>query len=87
MTASPPVAPDRNSAAGPENPIRAELPNRSRTMHLLYEDLARAQIADRLDEAARLRRINRIQAARRLARRAERASLRARRALALASLP
>ncbi len=67
--------------------IGAELPDRSRTMNLMYEDLARAQIAERLEEAARMRRINRIRAARRLARRAERASLRARRALALASLP
>jgi ABC-type Fe3+ transport system permease subunit len=55
-------------------------------MHLLYEDLARAQIADRLEEAARLRRANRLRTARRLTRRAERASLRARRALAVASI-
>jgi hypothetical protein len=64
-----------------------ELPDRSRTMHLMHEDLARVHIAERQAEAARMRRINRIRAARRLARRAERASQRARRALALASLP
>jgi hypothetical protein len=68
------------------DPSRAELPHRSHAMNLLHEDLARAQIAERLEEAARQRRIHRIQAARRLSRRAERASQRARRALALASL-
>ena len=65
---------------------RVDLPHRSLTMHLLYEDLARAHISERLEEAARLRRVNRIQAARRLARRAERVSQRARRALAIASM-
>jgi hypothetical protein len=67
-------------------PIRTEPSHRSRTMYLLYEDLARVHIAERLEEAERQRRISRIKAARRLARRAERASQRARRALALAAI-
>ena len=50
--------------------------------HLLHEDLARAQIASRLDEAEGLRRSRRIVAARRLHRRAERAAMQARLVLA-----
>ena len=61
-------------------------PNRSRDMYLIHEDLARAHCRRRLAEAEEARRINRILAAKRLARRAERAALRARRAQALAGL-
>ncbi|CAA9357313.1 MAG: hypothetical protein AVDCRST_MAG34-2185 [uncultured Nocardioidaceae bacterium] len=49
---------------------------------LLHEDLARAQLCSRLDEAHSRRRSHQILVARRLVRRAERASLRARLALA-----
>jgi hypothetical protein len=49
---------------------------------LLHEDLARAQLDHRLHEAHSRRRTQQIVAARRLVRRAERASLRARLALA-----
>lgn len=51
-------------------------------MHLLNEDLARAQIAARLGEAQDLRLGHRIARARRLTRRAERAAQQARLALA-----
>ena len=51
-------------------------------MNLINEDLARAQISSRLDEARNLRRGYQILRARRLSRRAERAAQAARLALA-----
>jgi hypothetical protein len=56
--------------------------NRSSVMNLMHEELARAQIAARLEEAQSQRLGRRIVAARRLSRRAERAAHRARLALA-----
>jgi hypothetical protein len=53
-------------------------------MYVLNEDLARAQHAQRLEEAHRRQRVLRLVAARRASRRAEEAALRARRLLALA---
>jgi hypothetical protein len=58
--------------------------NRTREMQLIPEALARAHLHERLREAEGQRRASRLAAARRLHRRAERASLRARRALAMA---
>ncbi|MFF7901090.1 hypothetical protein ACIP4X_07330 [Streptomyces sp. NPDC088817] len=58
--------------------------NRNREMQLIPEALARAHMHERLHEAERERRALRLAAARRMQRRAERASLRARRALAIA---
>jgi hypothetical protein len=58
--------------------------NRTREMQLIPEALARAHMQERLHEAERERRAVRLATARRMQRRAERASLRARRALALA---
>ncbi|GAA2072201.1 hypothetical protein GCM10009801_24620 [Streptomyces albiaxialis] len=58
--------------------------NRNRDMQLLPETLARAHLQQRLHEADSERRALRVVAARRLQRRAERATLRARRALAMA---
>ncbi|SCK31850.1 hypothetical protein [Streptomyces sp. WMMB 322] len=58
--------------------------NRTRQMQLMPESLARAHMNDRLYEAESERRALRVTSARRLQRRAERASLRARRALAMA---
>ena len=55
-------------------------------MNLLYEDLARAHQAQRLEEADRARRARRIVAAHRAARRADEAALRARHLLALAAV-
>jgi hypothetical protein len=57
-------------------------PNRSTKMNLINEDLARAQIAQRLGEAQDLRLGHQITRARRLSRRAERAAQQARLALA-----
>ncbi len=51
-------------------------------MNLMQEDLARAQMAERLGEAQRTRRGHRLTMARRLSRRAERAAQQARLALA-----
>ncbi|WP_433892320.1 hypothetical protein [Streptomyces sp. CA-111067] len=79
----------------PMTPALSELPartsdayashqNRNLEMQLMPEALARAHMQQRLAEAEHERRSLRLVAARRLQRRAERASLRARRALALA---
>jgi hypothetical protein len=58
--------------------------NRNREMQLIQEALARAHMHERRHEAARESRAMRLVTARRMQRRAERASLRARRALAMA---
>ncbi|MCF4140241.1 hypothetical protein L1856_30500 [Streptomyces sp. Tue 6430] len=58
--------------------------NRTREMQLIPEALARAHMHDRLQAAEQERRAMRLVTARRMQRRAERASLRARRALAMA---
>ncbi|MFC4032553.1 hypothetical protein ACFO3J_13805 [Streptomyces polygonati] len=58
--------------------------NRNLELQLMPEALARAHMHQRLQEAEHERRALRLLAARRLQRRAERASLRARRALAMA---
>jgi len=59
-------------------------PNRSKKMMnlLIYEDLARSQMSERLGEARELQRQNEILRARRLSRRAERAAQQARLAMA-----
>src|SRR4051794_37977385 len=56
--------------------------NRTREMQLIPEALARAHMHERLHEAEQERRALRLVTARRMQRRAERASMRARRALA-----
>ncbi|WP_329023091.1 hypothetical protein [Streptomyces sp. NBC_00690] len=58
--------------------------NRTREMQLIPEALARAHMHDRMREAESERRAIRLLTARRMQRRAERVSLRARRALAMA---
>ncbi|MEU2429489.1 MULTISPECIES: hypothetical protein [unclassified Streptomyces] len=58
--------------------------NRTREMQLIPEALARAHMHERLREAESERQAARLVAARRMQRRAERVSLRARRALAMA---
>ena len=58
--------------------------NRTREMQLIPEALARAQMHDRMREAEATRRALGLTVPRRMQRRAERASLRARRALATA---
>ena len=56
--------------------------NRSKAMHLMNEDMARAHSVLRLEEAVRRERAHRLVVAHRAARRAEQASMRARRLLA-----
>jgi hypothetical protein len=56
--------------------------NRSSEMNLMYEELARAQMSERLGEAQSRRRGHQVVVARRLSRRAERAALQARLVLA-----
>ncbi|MFH8365705.1 hypothetical protein [Streptomyces sp. NPDC018031] len=58
--------------------------NRTREMQLIPEALARAHMRDQMRVAESQRTAARVVAARRMQRRAERASLRARRALAMA---
>jgi hypothetical protein len=58
--------------------------NRTREMQLMQEALARAHMHERLNQAEQERQAARLATARRMQRRAERASLRARRALAMA---
>jgi hypothetical protein len=58
--------------------------NRSSEMNLMHEELARAQMSERLGEAQAQRRGRQVVVARRLSRRAERAALQARLALARA---
>ncbi|MEU9979839.1 hypothetical protein [Streptomyces sp. NPDC050856] len=58
--------------------------NRTREMQLIQEALARAHMQHRMREAVAERQAVRLVTARRMQRRAERASLRARRALAMA---
>ena len=55
---------------------------RSTTMSLLYEDLARAHMNARLEQAREQRLVVNLRAARRLSRKAERAAAQARLALA-----
>jgi hypothetical protein len=59
-------------------------PKRSTKMYLINEDLARAHIAARLEEAQEQRLAHQVARARRLSRRAERAAQEARLAIARA---
>lgn len=85
-----PMKPSTSEPAGSAIPdftttgATASRQNRNREMQLIPEALARAHMHERLDEAERERRAVRLAMARRMQRRAERASLRARRALAMA---
>ncbi|MEU5023164.1 hypothetical protein [Streptomyces milbemycinicus] len=80
-TMTPPVSdtPARDTSGATES-----RQNRTLEMHLIPEALARAHMQERMHEAESQRSAVRLAAARRMQRRAERASLRARRALAMA---
>ncbi|MFD6346231.1 hypothetical protein ACFWF9_16110 [Streptomyces roseolus] len=73
------ATPDFSTAGAP-----ASRQNRTRDMQLIPEALARAHMRERRREAEAERQAVRLIAARRMQRRAERVSLRARRALAMA---
>ncbi|NJP42415.1 hypothetical protein [Actinacidiphila epipremni] len=79
-----PMTPTRLEQTPRTSDALASTQNRNHDMQLMPEALARAHMQQRLQEAEHERRASRLIAARRLQRRAERASLRARRALALA---
>lgn len=79
-----PMTPSATEQSARTSDAMASHQNRTLEMQLMPEALARVHMQQRLDEAARERRASRLIAARRLQRRAERVSLRARRALALA---
>ncbi|WP_354642236.1 hypothetical protein [Kitasatospora camelliae] len=78
------------TAAAIDPTVRAEqtkelqIQNRTLEMHLLQESLARAHMQERLHEAEEQRLGLRVLQAAKLKRKAERASLRARKALAVA---
>ena len=78
------------TAAAVDPTVRAEqttelqIQNRTLEMQLLHESLARAHMQDRLQEAEHERLALRVVRARKLRRKAEQASLRARKALAVA---
>ncbi|MYT31601.1 MULTISPECIES: hypothetical protein [unclassified Streptomyces] len=81
----PTMNPTFTETTTPANPgALASRQNRNLAMQLMPEALARAHVEQRLQEAESERRGHRLAAARRMQRRAERASLRARRALAMA---
>lgn len=67
----------------PMNPTKNSQ-NGSTDMHLMHEDLARAQMTARLGEAQQLRRGHHLAVARRMSRKAEQAAQQARLALARA---
>ncbi|MDH6123293.1 hypothetical protein [Kitasatospora sp. GP82] len=67
-----------------EQTTELQIQNRTLEMHLLQESLARAHMQERLQEAEHQRLVLRVARAAKLKRRAERASLRARKALAVA---
>ncbi|MEU5973332.1 hypothetical protein [Streptomyces sp. NPDC047315] len=85
-----PMAPSTNEPSGSATPAvtitgaTASRQNRTRAMQLIPEALARAHMHERLREAETERRAVHLIAARRMQRRAERVSMRARRALAMA---
>ena len=85
-----PMKPSTNELAGsaPEDfttsGANASRQNRNREMQLIQEALARAHMQERQHEAEQERRAVQLATARRMQRRAERASMRARRALAAA---
>ncbi|MEV7771579.1 hypothetical protein [Kitasatospora sp. NPDC086791] len=67
-----------------EQAAELQTQNRILEMQLLHESLARAHMQDRLHEAENQRLVSRVIRARKLRQRAERASMRARKALAVA---
>jgi hypothetical protein len=69
---------DRTTTTSTQHPI----PNRSKTMNLMYEELARAHTTARLGEAQQRRRGHQLVKARRLSRRAELAAQQASLAIA-----
>ncbi len=78
------------TAAAIDPTVRAEqttelqIQNRTLEMQLLHESLARAHMQERLQEAEHQRLVSRVARAHRLKQKAERASLRARKAIAVA---
>lgn len=92
MTARPVVTHDSEIVARHDTdssnaaPAATHNVNRSKTMQLMHEDLARAHSALRHEELLRHERSRRVVAAHRAQRRAERSAARAQRLLALASI-
>ncbi|ATW50406.1 hypothetical protein [Streptomyces peucetius] len=84
MTSSPSEPQGSATRAVTTIGANASRQNRTREMQLIPEALARAHMDERLREADAERQAVRLVAARRMQRRAERVSMRARRALAMA---
>jgi hypothetical protein len=75
------VSPGTTATNGSDNDMNTHL-DRSKKMNSLAEDLARAHMRSRLEQAQMARRGQQLAAARRLSRKAERAAAQARLALA-----
>ncbi|MTE20902.1 hypothetical protein F0L17_17620 [Streptomyces sp. TRM43335] len=82
--AEPAMALRSENHASTQPDMAASCQNRTRDMQLIPEAMARAHMHERMREAEAERPGRRVVVARRMQRRAERASMRARRALALA---
>ena len=83
MTAGPSIRLLEAALSRPTSTVhQTDILNRSTEMQLMHEDLARAHSQLRLEEAVRRERAHRLVVAHRAARRAEQASMRARRLLA-----
>ncbi|MFF4649709.1 hypothetical protein [Streptomyces sp. NPDC001380] len=80
----PTMTPIADPAVRPEQTSELTLQNRTRDMHLMHEAMARAHMQHMHREAEHERLVRQFVDARRMKRRAERAGLRARRALAVA---
>nr|WP_253794686.1 hypothetical protein [Kitasatospora paracochleata] len=78
------MIPAFDSTVRREQTSELQIQNRTLEMHLLQESLARAHMQERLQEAEEQRLGLRVMRAAKLKRKAERASLRARKALAVA---
>lgn len=76
------VTPNSTTARNGAQLTMTHTMNRSKRMNLMHEDLARAHMGARLGEARTMRRGHQLLLARRLSRRAERAAMQARLALA-----
>jgi len=83
---APTESPTKKTAADAAPTNVNHVLNRSKAMHLMNEDMARAHSALRLEELLRHERSRRVVAAHRAQRRAERHVARAQRLLSLASL-
>lgn len=78
MTGRDAIAPDAAAVATARHAVITTKPNRSTTMYLIHEELARSRMQERREQAMVERRAYRLASARRWQRRAEASARRAR---------